>query len=144
MKRKFFIKNMAASESFLLASPLLFNACSNGTDDVIEETEDNEEEDSSSTIDLANSSHAELATVGGYVYKDNLIIIRASETQYVALSKICTHEQCTVDYDADTNQLPCYCHGSLFNISGGVINGPAKSNLKKYSVKVDGNNLIIS
>ncbi len=141
MNRKKFISQFAIGGSILFTSPMLFNACSNGTDEVMNDQNNNSNE---IIVDLNNSSFADLKTVGAFDYKDNVIIIHPSENQYVALSSICTHQGCTVAYNASTNELPCPCHGSRFNINGKVLNGPAQRDLKKYTVKVDGSELIIS
>jgi len=142
MERKDFIKKFAIGGSVLLVAPAFFESCSNGTDAII-----NSSGGTSSgeiTIDLTSSEFSTLGNVGGFAYKGNIIIIHNAENQYTALSKICTHQGCTVFYDAAHNRLPCPCHGSLFNISGGVINGPAQQSLKEYNVKVEGNTLTIS
>ena len=145
MERKDFLKNLAAGGSILLVSPALFNACSNGTDVTMNEGNSSNTSNSGETVvDLTSASYADLGTVGGYAYKGNIIIIRASETQYVALSKVCTHQGCAVIYNESDNNLPCPCHGSLFSITGSVLQGPATSNLKKYTTTIDGNNLIIT
>ena len=140
MERKDFIKKFAVGGSILLAAPTFLASCSDGNDEII----NNPPNPNDITIDLTKSEFDALDAVGGFAYSGNLIIIRSSDTQYTVLSKICTHQGCTVSYNASSNQLPCACHGSLFNISGGVINGPATQSLKTYSTKVEGNNLIIS
>ncbi|MBW2276761.1 MAG: Rieske (2Fe-2S) protein [Deltaproteobacteria bacterium] len=52
-----------------------------------------------------------------------------------ALTAVCTHQQCVVD--EGTDQLPCPCHGSVFDLDGGVVQGPAVSPLDNLSVVVD-------
>jgi Rieske Fe-S protein len=52
-----------------------------------------------------------------------------------AMTAICTHEQCVVD-EGDV-QLPCPCHGSAFDLDGGVVEGPADSPLDNLAVLVD-------
>ena len=142
MERKKFLKNLATGGSVLLVSPALFNACSKGTDTT--DPNNNNNNSGEVVVDLTSSAFADLGSVGGYAYKGDIIIIRSGESQYVALSKIWTHQGCTVLYNAADNDLPCPCHGSLYSISGSVINGPAPNSLKKYSTKIDGNNLIIT
>ena len=134
MERKEFIKKIAIGGSILFVAPTFLDSCAIGDDEIV---------NSEITVDLTNPEFSALGTIGGYAYKDNIILIRISESEYTALSKICTHQGCTVSYSPVTNQLPCPCHGSLYNISGGVINGPAPKSLKQYSVTVDGNMLII-
>ncbi len=140
MERKDFIKKVAVGGSLLLIAPSFLESCSNGNsltggDPVIS---------GNITIDLTSSEFSSLNSVGGYVYKNNIIIIRTGDNQYTALSSICTHQGCIVSYNASTKRLPCPCHGSVFSITGSVLNGPASRSLKKYNVQVDGNSLVIT
>jgi len=141
MERKQFIRNFAVGGSLLLTAPMLFNACSDDTDDIIDDENNNGND---ITVDLNHADFAALKTVGGFAYKGDIIIVRSSESAYIALSKICTHQGCTVAFNSSNNDLVCPCHGSKFSISGTVTNGPAATNLKQYSVKVTGNTLTIS
>ncbi|WP_372947920.1 ubiquinol-cytochrome c reductase iron-sulfur subunit [Mariniphaga sp.] len=143
MERKDFIQKFAIGGSILLTTPLLFNACSDGNDDVMDD-EENGQNGNGIKVDLNNASFAALKDVGGFAYTGNIIVIRSGENAYIALSKICTHEGCTVTYNHANSQLPCPCHGSVFSSTGAVVNGPANSNLKTYSVKKEGDILTIT
>ncbi|MCK3683335.1 Rieske (2Fe-2S) protein [Maribellus sp. YY47] len=141
MERKNFLKNFAVGGSILLASPMLFNACSKD-----EDMGNNNDPGGSSpiTVDLTASAYAALGTVGGYAYKGNIMVFRTGENNYLALSKICTHQGCDVTYSHADGNVPCPCHGSKYTTAGVVINGPATANLKKYSVSKNGDVLTIS
>ncbi|MDX9880810.1 MAG: Rieske (2Fe-2S) protein [Prolixibacteraceae bacterium] len=143
MKRKDFLTRMLSGGSILLVSPVVLSSC--GEDDNIpdENGSENGNGNGQNTIDLTDSAYASLGTVGGFAYKNNIIIVRISDSQYVALSKICTHQGCTVAYHPSDNQIQCPCHGSSFTTGGSVINGPAASPLKAYSVTKSGNTLTI-
>jgi cytochrome b6-f complex iron-sulfur subunit len=144
MERKDFLQKFAIGGSILLTAPVLFNSCSDGTDDAIDDADNNQNGDGDSiTIDLTSNDYSDLGTVGGYAYSGNIIIIRSGDSTYLAFSKICTHQGCTVTYNAAENELPCPCHGSVFSASGAVLEGPANSNLKKYSVTKSGDTLTI-
>lgn len=109
--------------------------------------DDDEEEDGTPatkelTIDLTNPAYANLAAEGSAIIKDNLLIIHAGTDNYVALSKICTHQGCVVGYIG--TEVVCPCHGSRFSISGSVLAGPATSPLKKYNTSLSGNILTIA
>ncbi len=142
MERKDFIKKIAVGGSILLAAPALFNACSDGNDDVIDEM-DNNNDPGGTTINLTSDTFADLKTVGGYAYKDDIIIIRVSDEQYVALSSVCTHQGCTVGYNSSDTAIVCPCHGSMYTTAGAVTQGPATASLKKYTVTVSGDTLTI-
>lgn len=140
MERRKFFRNFALGGSLLLTAPVLFNSCSDDSS----EDENNNNNNSGNTVDLNDPAYSNLKTVGGYAYKGDIIVIRSTDTVYIALSKVCTHSSCTVTYNSSTSELPCPCHGSKFTKEGAVVNGPATSPLKKYNVTQNGNILTIS
>lgn len=143
MNRKDFFRKMAIGGSILVVAPMILDSCSKSDDDMTN-TPNDSGSSNSTIIDLGSSEFSALSAVGGYAYKNNILIVRTGEQMYVALSKICTHQGCTVEYNKNNNTVPCACHGSLFNIDGAVLNGPATASLKKYSTKLEGNKLTIS
>ena len=54
-------------------------------------------------------------------------VIRQGE-QLFALSSICTHRTCKLDAESDRSFF-CPCHGSTFDPSGKVTEGPARRDL---------------
>jgi Rieske Fe-S protein len=46
-----------------------------------------------------------------------------------ALSPVCRHMKCIVDWNPVEKTWDCPCHGSRYDPYGHVINGPAKSGL---------------
>lgn len=92
------------------------------------------------TIDISTSQYKALQTNGNYVYSSNLIIARDSQGNFIALYDVCPHAGCTIMFNG-TNQFPCPCHGSVFDESGNVINGPAASGVKKYNTSLSGTQL---
>ena len=143
MERKDFLQKFAIGGSILLTAPVLLNSCSDGTDDVMDDADDDTDDDGI-TVDLTNDDFSELGTVGGYAYTGNIIVIRSGDNSYLAFSKICTHQGCDVTYNHSEGELPCPCHGSVFSTSGAVLEGPASSGLKQYSVTKEGDILTIS
>ena len=142
MERRKFFRNLAVGGSLLLTAPMVFNSCS--SDDGTGNNNNNNNNNGGITVDLNSSEFADLKTVGGYAYKGDIIIIRSTDTVYLALTKICTHSGCTVTYNSAAKEIPCPCHGSKFATTGAVITGPAASPLKVYTVTVSGSTLTIS
>lgn len=99
-------------------------------------------------IDLTNSSNRELTAAGGAMLvdsaSDTIMVVRVSDTEVVAVSAICTHAGCSMDYAADQQLIDCPCHGSQFATDGRVLRGPAVRGLRVYSVTLANNMITIS
>ncbi len=63
-----------------------------------------------------------------------IILLQPQAGTVVALSAVCTHQGCTVVPDGDT--LACPCHGSVFDLTGDTVSGPAKAPLPPIDVHV--------
>jgi cytochrome b6-f complex iron-sulfur subunit len=96
------------------------------------------------TFDLTDPAYAALDNAGGYVYKNGVVIAKTTTGNIVAVSKACTHEGADVQYQSNGNRFYCPRHGAAFSTSGNVTNGPASTNLKSYTVIINGNNVRIS
>jgi cytochrome b6-f complex iron-sulfur subunit len=92
------------------------------------------------TLDLTAAANSALKSFGGYVYNSGVIVAH-TPSGYVAVSLQCTHQGNTVYYDGNSNDFICPAHGSKFNTSGGVINGPASSPLTRYNTSLNGDSL---
>jgi cytochrome b6-f complex iron-sulfur subunit len=66
-----------------------------------------------------------------------IIVVRTSATAVAAVSDICTHARCGVNYDASLSLLVCPCHGSEFELNGSVARGPARTPLRVYTAALD-------
>jgi cytochrome b6-f complex iron-sulfur subunit len=82
------------------------------------------------------SDNASLGTVGGSVkINDELILIRRTDTSFIALRTVCTHKGCDVELEGD--KFICPCHGSEYTLDGKVTLGPAEKDLKSYQTTFD-------
>jgi cytochrome b6-f complex iron-sulfur subunit len=89
-----------------------------------------------------------LKTPGGAallkIERREILFVRESEERVCAFNPTCTHKQCTVEYSKDKRRLVCPCHGSNYDLSGKVLNGPAEKPLQVYDAALDSaNNRII-
>jgi Rieske Fe-S protein len=52
--------------------------------------------------------------------------------QIHAISAVCTHMGCTIEWNKKEKTWDCPCHGSRYNFDGQVIQGPALKDLEKF------------
>ena len=98
------------------------------------------------TVSLDSSSPIAKTGTAALVNFSNgsLLVDHPSSTSFNALSSICTHQGCQINsFDSGNSQFVCNCHGSRFDVSGNVVQGPAGSPLLKYTTQVLNNQLII-
>jgi cytochrome b6-f complex iron-sulfur subunit len=99
-------------------------------------------------IDLGDANNQDLTAAGGAMLidaaSDTIMVIRISDTQVLALSAICTHAGCSMDYLPSQRLLDCPCHGSQFSTDGAVTRGPAQRALRVYSATVSNNTITIN
>lgn len=85
------------------------------------------------------------ATVAAFDGGVPLAITRLDETAVVAVSRVCTHQGCTVLLPAAPGStLDCPCHGSRFTSAGAVINGPANVPLPTYPARIVGSQVVVT
>ncbi len=130
MDRKNFLSTLGLSSASLLAAACL-GSCSKETVASAPTVD--------FTIDISQSQYAALTAPGGYVYSNGIIIATTSTGQIIAVSQTCTHQGATVVFQNTNTDFYCPRHGALFSASGAVTAGPASSNLKQYTVTVNGN-----
>ena len=63
-----------------------------------------------------------------------IILVQPEKGKVVAMTAVCTHQQCTVAPDGD--ELKCPCHGSVYDLTGANVSGPAPSPLAQFDVHV--------
>jgi Rieske Fe-S protein len=80
-------------------------------------------------------AYHELQPSEGQVVKDKHVALYRDEHGFLhALSSICTHEECEVEWNKQEKSWDCPCHGSRFTADGHVINGPAVEPLPRREV----------
>ena len=77
-----------------------------------------------------------LANVGGAARVEStaglFLVTRTSDSAFTVVDGVCTHEGCTIT-GATPTEYVCPCHGSRYNRTGQVQQGPARSNLRQYA-----------
>lgn len=140
MERNQFLKSLGAGAAFALTFPCL-HGCSNDSEDppgtIVEEPSGVD-----FTIDLTSSEATKLATNGGFILKNLVVVVRNLEGEFVAASQVCSHEA----YDQvrfienDGGIFYCDVHGSRFAQNGSPLNqvdgNPARQ-LKVYNTELN-------
>jgi Rieske Fe-S protein len=94
-------------------------------------------------VKLSDPKNADLSKVGGSVLlDDDNILIRSSQSQFLAVNLICRHKGCTVELQGD--KFVCPCHGSEYSLDGKVTQGPSKANLKTWETTFDADKGIVT
>ncbi|PKN56856.1 MAG: cytochrome B6 [Deltaproteobacteria bacterium HGW-Deltaproteobacteria-14] len=79
---------------------------------------------------------ADVPRDGALVFeRQRVAIVDRAGVRY-ALDLRCTHLGCTADVGADA--IRCHCHGSVFDLAGGVVHGPASRALEALPIREDG------
>ncbi|HSB34942.1 MAG TPA: Rieske (2Fe-2S) protein, partial [Nitrospirota bacterium] len=71
------------------------------------------------------------------------VVINRPDKGYIALSRVCTHLGCLVEYQKEKNRLLCPCHAGTYDLAGGVTSGPPPKPLQQFPLKVEGDSIII-
>jgi Rieske Fe-S protein len=65
------------------------------------------------------------------------------EGGFLAISSICTHLHCIVNWNAVTQRFECPCHGAKFNQDGEVLEGPPPRPLDLHKLEIAAGNVVV-
>jgi cytochrome b6-f complex iron-sulfur subunit len=65
------------------------------------------------------------------------VVVRKRGGEYVALSAVCTHLGCIVQWQNDRQDFLCPCHAGRYSAEGKVVSGPPPKPLARLPVIVD-------
>ena len=72
------------------------------------------------------------------------LLLLTAQGEYRALSAVCTHLGCTVQYRSDSQQIWCACHNGMYDLTGRNISGPPPRPLEAFDVHVRGAEVVVS
>jgi cytochrome b6-f complex iron-sulfur subunit len=72
------------------------------------------------------------------------LLIVTAEGEYRALSAVCTHLGCTVQYRSDLREIWCACHNGMYDLNGRNVSGPPPRPLEQFQVHVRGEEIVVS
>lgn len=135
MERKAFLKTLGAGAAFALTFPCL-QGCSkdgDGGENPVPTGVD-------FTIDLNSAEGADLQNNGDFILKNEVVVVRNLEGNFVAASQICSHQQTDqVRFIAeDGGFFECFTHGSRFDQNGTPLNQITNNPLKIFNTELNG------
>lgn len=70
-------------------------------------------------------------------------LVRRRGGEWIALSAVCTHLGCIVQWEKSTQDFLCPCHAGHYSADGTVLSGPPPKPLAKIPFIVENGNIII-
>jgi cytochrome b6-f complex iron-sulfur subunit len=71
------------------------------------------------------------------------ILVEAAPGEYRAFSAVCTHLQCTVQFDRPAHRIWCACHNGSYDLHGRNVSGPPPRPLASYKVELEGDDIFV-
>ncbi|NND16285.1 MAG: Rieske 2Fe-2S domain-containing protein [Eudoraea sp.] len=137
MERKQFLRSLGAGAAFAITFPCL-QGCSK--DDPAENPIPTGID---FTIDLNSAEGLQLANNGDFILKNDVVVVKNLEGNFVAASQICSHQQTDqVRFiDEQGGIFRCFTHGSEFSQTGTPLNTITNNPLKVFNTSLNGTTL---
>ncbi len=74
--------------------------------------------------------------------KEKTFVVRV-DGGFLAISSICTHLHCIVNWNEVTKRFECPCHGAKFNSTGEVLEGPPPRPLDLHKLELVAGNVVV-
>lgn len=74
--------------------------------------------------------------------REKTFVVRL-EGGFLAISSVCTHLHCIVNWNELTKRFECPCHGAKFNEEGEVLEGPPPRPLDLHKLEVAAGNVVV-
>lgn len=135
MERKEFLRSLGAGAAFAIVFPCV-QGCS--SDDVESQPIPTGVD---FTVDLNSTEGDGLQNNGDFILKNDVVVVKNLEGNYIAASQICSHQQTDQVRFREENGgiFHCSTHGSEFNQNGTPLNAITNNPLKIFSTELNGN-----
>lgn len=77
-----------------------------------------------------------------WVREGRLYLTRA-RGELFAVTQACPHLGCRVPYCEASARFECPCHGSVFNLAGEWISGPAPHGMNRYPIRIEEGRVVV-
>lgn len=86
--------------------------------------------------------------IDGWNRYDDIVIgavwlIKQGDGNIAAMSTVCPHLGCGVDWNPEKKQFLCPCHSSVFDIKGKVVSGPSPRSMDTLDVKTENDEIFV-
>jgi cytochrome b6-f complex iron-sulfur subunit len=71
------------------------------------------------------------------------VVLQSRPGEYQALSAVCTHLGCVVQWQEGKGEFLCPCHAGRFSPTGAVLGGPPPRPLETLPLAVTGDHLLV-
>lgn len=71
------------------------------------------------------------------------VVLQPTPGQFVALSAVCTHLGCIVQWLPDNREFLCPCHAGRFNAEGQVLGGPPPKPLTLLPLTIEDDQILV-
>ncbi len=75
---------------------------------------------------------------------EHVWVIENEENIFSAVSAVCTHKRCILEWEKEKGRFICPCHKGIFDKEGNPIFGPPSKPLKRFNVVKKGDEIIVS
>ena len=99
-----------------------------------------------SAVNQVSAGKADLKANSGRIFRfgaQPALLVRTATGEFRAFSAVCTHLNCTVQYDSEKRQIWCACHNGQFDLNGKVTGGPPPRPLEQYTTHVQGDEVVV-
>jgi cytochrome b6-f complex iron-sulfur subunit len=100
-----------------------------------------------SAVNQVSAGKADLALNSARIFRFGnrpALLVRTPAGEFVAFTAVCTHLNCTVQYNQQTNLIWCACHNGQFDLNGKVAGGPPPRPLEQYTTHVQGDEIVVT
>ena len=136
MERKEFLRSLGAGAAFALTFPCLQGCSSDGDGDEPIDIPTGID----FTIDLTSSEGSGLQNNGDFILKNEVVVVKNLEGNFIAASQICSHQQTDqVRFLEEQGGIfHCFTHGSEFDQNGTPLNSITSNPLKIFNTELNG------
>jgi Rieske Fe-S protein len=72
------------------------------------------------------------------------ILVKTAPGEYRAFSATCTHLECTVQFEKESNRIWCACHNGFYDLTGRNVAGPPPHPLTPFTVQVQNDDIFVA